>query len=54
MGVWAESLGYRGFWVGVIAMILVVTGSNIAVQYPINDWLTWGPLPTPCRSWSAT
>jgi uncharacterized PurR-regulated membrane protein YhhQ (DUF165 family) len=47
MGGWAESFGYRGFWIGVIAMILVVTGSNIAVQYPINDWLTWGAFTYP-------
>jgi hypothetical protein len=24
------------------AMVAVVAGSNVAVQYPINDWLTWG------------
>jgi uncharacterized PurR-regulated membrane protein YhhQ (DUF165 family) len=47
MGVWAESLGLRGFWIGVMAMILVVAGSNIAVQYPINDWLTWGAFTYP-------
>ncbi len=47
MGVWAESMGYRGFWIGVIAMVLVVTASNIAVQYPINDWLTWGAFTYP-------
>ncbi len=47
MGGWAELFGYRGFWIGVIAMILVVTGSNIAVQYPINDWLTWGAFTYP-------
>ena len=47
MGVWAESFGFRGFWIGVIAMVLVVTGSNIAVQYPINDWLTWGAFTYP-------
>ena len=47
MGVWAESLGLRGFWIGVMAMILVVAGSNVAVQYPINDWLTWGAFTYP-------
>ncbi|MDJ0611004.1 MAG: VUT family protein [Kiloniellales bacterium] len=28
-------------------MAIVVTVSNIAVQYPINDWLTWGALTYP-------
>jgi uncharacterized PurR-regulated membrane protein YhhQ (DUF165 family) len=37
----------RGFWIGVTAMILVVTCSNVAVQYPINDWLTWGAFTYP-------
>ncbi len=37
----------RGFWIGVIAMAVVVTVSNVAVQYPINDWLTWGALTYP-------
>jgi len=47
MGVWADSLRLRGFWIGVLAMILVVTASNIAVQHPINDWLTWGAFTYP-------
>lgn len=37
----------RGFWVGVAAMTLVVTLSNILVQHPINDWITWGALTYP-------
>ncbi|MBO9740481.1 hypothetical protein J7432_16070 [Xanthomonas axonopodis pv. begoniae] len=28
----------------VLAMGAVVLLSNILVQYPINDWLTWGVL----------
>jgi uncharacterized PurR-regulated membrane protein YhhQ (DUF165 family) len=28
-------------------MVWVVAGSNVAVQYPINDWLTWGALTYP-------
>ena len=28
----------------IIGMALVVVISNIAVSYPINDWLTWGAL----------
>lgn len=37
----------QGFWIGVLAMAVVVTVSNIVVQYPINDWLTWGALTYP-------
>ena len=44
---WADTLRRRGFWIGVTAMIVVVTGSNVAVQYPINDWLTWGAFTYP-------
>lgn len=32
---------------GILAMCAVVVGSNILVQYPINDWLTWGALTYP-------
>ncbi|NQW08350.1 MAG: VUT family protein [Alphaproteobacteria bacterium] len=32
---------------GMIAIGLVVLVSNIAVGYPINDWLTWGALSYP-------
>jgi len=32
---------------GVLAMALVVLASNILVQYPINDWLTWGAISYP-------
>jgi uncharacterized PurR-regulated membrane protein YhhQ (DUF165 family) len=31
----------------VAAMMVVVAGSNVAVQYPINDWLTWGAFTYP-------
>ena len=37
----------RGFQVAVVAMVVVVTASNVAVQFPINDWLTWGALTYP-------
>ena len=36
-----------GIGLGILAMVLVVTVSNIAVQYPINDWLTYGALTYP-------
>lgn len=32
---------------GMIAIGLVVLVSNIAVGYPINDWLTWGAFTYP-------
>ena len=32
---------------GVIAMAVIVTASNFLVQFPINDWLTWGALTYP-------
>ena len=32
---------------GVAAMTVIVTASNFLVQYPINDWLTWGALTYP-------
>nr|WP_226953712.1 VUT family protein [Mesopusillimonas faecipullorum] len=35
------------FAAGVMAMCAVVVGSNILVQYPINNWLTWGAITYP-------
>lgn len=29
------------------AMVLIVVSSNILVQYPLNDWLTWGAITYP-------
>ncbi|WP_375594759.1 VUT family protein [Algihabitans albus] len=37
----------RGVALGVIAMAVVVTASNILVQYPVNDWITWGAFTYP-------
>jgi uncharacterized PurR-regulated membrane protein YhhQ (DUF165 family) len=31
----------------ITAMVAVVAGSNVAVQYPINEWLTWGAFTYP-------
>ena len=31
----------------VTAMVLTVAASNYLVQFPINDWLTWGALTYP-------
>lgn len=44
---WKQTLELRGFWIGVVAMVVVVAASNVAVQYPINDWLTWGAFTYP-------
>lgn len=37
----------RHLWLPALAMVTVVVASNIAVQYPINDWLTWGAFTYP-------
>jgi len=37
----------RRFLVPVLAMAAVVVLSNFAVQFPINDWLTWGAFTYP-------
>ena len=39
--------GWRALLLPVAAMVVVVAGSNLAVQYPINDWLTWGAFTYP-------
>src|SRR4051794_16868511 len=31
----------------VLAMVAVVAASNWLVQFPINDWLTWGTFSYP-------
>jgi uncharacterized PurR-regulated membrane protein YhhQ (DUF165 family) len=37
----------KGIAAGVAAMVAIVALSNYAVQFPINDWLTWGALTYP-------
>ena len=37
----------KQLWAPILAMVAVVVASNIAVQYPINDWLTWGAFTYP-------
>jgi uncharacterized PurR-regulated membrane protein YhhQ (DUF165 family) len=37
----------RMLWLPITAMAAIVVVSNIAVQVPINDWLTWGALTYP-------
>lgn len=36
-----------GIAAGIAAMVAIVALSNYAVQFPINDWLTWGALTYP-------
>ena len=38
---------YKGLLLPVVAMIIVLVASNILVQHPINDWLTYGALTYP-------
>ncbi len=38
---------WRSLLPPVAAMVVVVAGSNLAVQFPINDWLTWGAFTYP-------
>ena len=35
------------FATAALAMAVVVLASNILVQFPINDWLTWGAITYP-------
>jgi queuosine precursor transporter len=37
----------RALWLPTLAMIVIIVVSNIVVQIPINDWLTWGALTYP-------
>lgn len=34
-------------WVSIAAMGVLIVASNILVEMPINDWLTWGALTYP-------
>ena len=34
----------RGVLAAAAAMIALIVASNILVQFPLNDWLTWGAL----------
>lgn len=37
----------KGVIYGILAMTVIVAASNVLVQYPINDWLTWGAFTYP-------
>lgn len=36
----------RPHWL-IVAMVVIVVSANILVQFPINDWLTWGAATYP-------
>lgn len=38
---------HYGVFIGCFAMVVVVVASNVLVQYPINDWLTYGAFTYP-------
>lgn len=38
---------HRGVVLGVLAMTVIVAASNVLVQIPINDFLTWGAFTYP-------
>lgn len=42
-----HTASFAALWRPVAAMAIVVTLSNVLVQYPINDWLTWGAFSYP-------
>ena len=42
-----QAMTPRQFAMAVFSMGLIVVGSNILVQVPLNDWLTWGGLSYP-------
>ena len=41
------SPAWRVLWLPIAAMAAVITLSNVAVNFPINDWLTWGAFTYP-------
>jgi uncharacterized PurR-regulated membrane protein YhhQ (DUF165 family) len=43
----APALDRRITAAAVLAMTIIVVASNILVQYPVNDWLTWGAFTYP-------
>jgi uncharacterized PurR-regulated membrane protein YhhQ (DUF165 family) len=36
-----------GVVAAVVAMTVIVVASNVLVQFPVNDWLTWGAFTYP-------
>jgi len=42
-----SSAANSALWPYLLAMVLVVVSANVLVQYPVNDWLTWGAITYP-------
>src|SRR5690625_1296956 len=42
-----DSISITQLSMAIAVMILIVVSSNILVQYPINQWLTWGAVTYP-------
>ena len=42
-----KAASLEALWLPIVAMMGVIGLSNVAVQYPINDWLTWGAFTYP-------
>jgi uncharacterized PurR-regulated membrane protein YhhQ (DUF165 family) len=45
--VYENSRHSHPLWLPMLAMALVIALSNYLVQFPINDWLTWGAFSYP-------
>lgn len=43
----ASNLPDLSLWRPIVAMMIVIVSSNYLVQFPINDWLTWGAFTFP-------
>jgi uncharacterized PurR-regulated membrane protein YhhQ (DUF165 family) len=43
----AQTTPLLKLWRPILAMLVVITSSNYLVQFPINDWLTWGAFTFP-------
>ena len=43
----SSSTPLTALWRPILAMAIVVTFSNVLVQFPLNDWLTWGAFSYP-------
>jgi hypothetical protein len=43
----ADSRDRAVIMAAIAAMMVIVIASNILVQYPVNDWLTWGAFTYP-------
>src|SRR5699024_9945940 len=42
-----EPMGWQRLGIAIGIMIIIVVSSNVLVQYPINNWLTWWAVTYP-------